>query len=107
VNQIFATAAADDALSPSTLAWAKKARRVSAVTVPGDHLDSTGTLYPSRVRLLIRWLAHRAVEPLRRKRARRINERAPMRDQTGPSTISGLTPARAATVVAGKLGGRD
>jgi hypothetical protein len=107
VSRIFATAAADDALSPSTLVWAKKARRVSAVRVPGDHLDSTGTLYPSRVRLLIRWLAHRAVEPLRRKRARRINERAPMRDQTGPSTISGLTPARAATVVTGKRGGQD
>jgi acetyl esterase/lipase len=65
VNRIFAVAAADDPLMPSTLAWAKKVRRVSAVSVPGDHLDSTGTLYPSRVRLLIRWLAHRALEPIR------------------------------------------
>ncbi|MDX6608063.1 MAG: hypothetical protein QOD14_2603 [Solirubrobacterales bacterium] len=58
---ILATAAADnDHLTPATLAWAKKDRHVSAVKVPGDHLDSTGTLYPGRVRLLLGWLARRA-----------------------------------------------
>ena len=48
-NPVFATAAMEDALTPPTLRWARKARRVLAVTVPGDHLGSTGLLYPSRV----------------------------------------------------------
>ncbi len=58
-NPVFATAAMEDALTPPTLRWARKARRVLAVTVPGDHLGSTGLLYPSRVQFL-GWLACRA-----------------------------------------------
>jgi hypothetical protein len=89
-NRIFATAAADgDPLTPSTLAWASKERLVSAITVPGDHLDSTGTLYPSRVRLLIRWLARRAAHPRPRRRSR--HDRAQLVDQAGSSTITGIS----------------
>jgi hypothetical protein len=59
-HPVFATAAFDDALTPATLRWARKARRVLAVTVAGDHLDSTGVLYPSRVQFLLGWLACQA-----------------------------------------------
>jgi hypothetical protein len=59
-NPVFATAAMEDTLTPPTLRWARKARRVLAVTVPGDHLGSTGLLYPSRVQFLLGWLACRA-----------------------------------------------
>jgi alpha-beta hydrolase superfamily lysophospholipase len=56
---VFVTAAAQDALTPSTLAWAGNSNhdRVSAQTVPGDHLDSTGQLQPARLQLLFHWLA--------------------------------------------------
>jgi acetyl esterase/lipase len=60
VNPIFAIAAADDWLTPDTVAWARAQKRVRTTLVPGDHLDTSGSLYPGRVELLLGWLACRA-----------------------------------------------
>lgn len=60
LNPIFAVAAADDWLTPDTVAWARSQKRVRTTVVPGDHLDGSGLLYPGRVELLLGWLACRA-----------------------------------------------
>jgi hypothetical protein len=60
LNPIFALAAADDWLTPWTVSWAQAKKRVRATVVPGDHLDTTGVLYPGRLELLLGWLACRA-----------------------------------------------
>jgi acetyl esterase/lipase len=60
LNPIFAIAAADDWLTPDTVAWARGQRRVRTTVVPGDHLDGSGLLYPGRLELLLGWLACRA-----------------------------------------------
>jgi acetyl esterase/lipase len=61
-HPIFLTAAASDPLTPSTMSWVNRSRhdQVRGRIVPGDHLDTGGQLYPSRVRLLFHWLACQA-----------------------------------------------
>jgi acetyl esterase/lipase len=87
-HPVFVAAAADDALTPATMAWVQKQRPVRGVVVPGDHLDSSRALYPERVRLLLRWLDRRVRKPVRHRAACREGRAG--RAQRGSRTTTGI-----------------